>query len=165
MSEVECTCALCIFERDRPPDEDNDCSVYALALACGVPYPIAHQWLAERGRKFGKGFPVGSIVYSASEKREEFLAGCRALKIQPPEKTIRAFIKAHAKGRFLLFVTNHVLAVVNGKVYDSANKRLRTKIKHVYYVFTPEEWKVASFEIHDESGSRPLTPEEFLNLT
>src|SRR5512138_901139 len=41
--------------------EKNDCTVRAVAVGCGVPYDVAHDELARRGRKNGRGVQFYSL--------------------------------------------------------------------------------------------------------
>ena len=51
-----------VEEASHKMDEDNDCTVKAIALAAGVSYEASHKACALQGRKKGHGIPYFSIL-------------------------------------------------------------------------------------------------------
>lgn len=110
--------------------ETNDCAVVAVAAACGVSYDEAHGVLAAAGRKNRKGtYPC--LTYAAIAH-----FGFKLTRV-PPEHFISRYPGVHSKLRsvtthhmdrfprvwadghtYLIHVTRHVLAVVDGVNMD-----------------------------------------------
>ena len=106
-------------------NEDNDCSVKALAIAARVSYAMAHKACAKHGRKPKRGMYTQDILETASHT-----LNCRVeLKIDLRQRngsryTVKTIAPLLNKGHYLVFVRGHVLAVVDGKVEDwTANRR------------------------------------------
>lgn len=99
-------------------NEDNDCTVRALANATGRSYAECHRWLQTRGRKSGKGCAFSVIVHRDPlifGHRLDFvrLKRSRGLKValeRNPELSV---------GTWILHSTQHVAVLSNGKLLDS----------------------------------------------
>ncbi len=111
-------------------NEDNDCSIKAIAIACNIPYNKAHAAVKKQGRKSRKG------TYTWQTLRAIKALGFIVTKI-PPSTIIRQYPAGHCKlknvtthhpdrfnkvwadGRSYIFKTcGHMLAVVNGVNHD-----------------------------------------------
>ncbi len=121
----------------RQIGEHNDCTVIAIAAACGVPYEQAHAALAAAGRKPGKGasyFVMRTALAKlgkdvAARTAREFIAtrypkAHRVLKSVTTHHPAR-FNKVWRDGRsyILCLKTNHVAAVVDGELHDWSRGR------------------------------------------
>lgn len=112
-------------------NENNDCAVRAVAIACNRTYTEAHVMLKSLGRKSRSG------TYRAQTKAAIAAFGCRITERLPAEFLVRypgrhglvlhnvtthhpqRFPSAWADGKtYLLFTRGHVLAVVNGVNHD-----------------------------------------------
>jgi hypothetical protein len=108
----------------RRSRQRSDCTVVALAHASGVPYDTCYDALALGGRKSGRGFHIRRWAV-----RQEAWEGWRfEWRDFPatkgfPRVTPVTFALANPKGRFILQCAGHVLACVDGVIYDSFRPR------------------------------------------
>lgn len=116
--------------------ERNDCSVKAVALACDVPYRVAHKALENQGRKEGRGVLMGQIKDAITS------LGYTAAPAAYTAKTAITLErdKLLAKGHYIAMMNGHVAAVVNGQVQDWTNGR-RHHIVQVWLVVPTESRK------------------------
>jgi len=101
-------------EAARKAWEHNDCAVKALAIACDVPYPVAHKTLKQLGRR-------GRCGTRRTLTIEAFKAlGFKMEIIRHTAKTVKTLPRDSAvqTGYFVALVSGHILAIVNGKVED-----------------------------------------------
>lgn len=108
--------------------EDNDCTVKALAAACGISYDVAHEALARAGRKPRRG--------SFLVARHFHMFGKNLLPVDPRNK-INQYPKAHRKLKhvtsyhprrfpkvwtdgktYIARSRGHVFAIINGVTHD-----------------------------------------------
>lgn len=123
--------------------ERNDCTVRALANATGMAYAEAHALLSKHGRRFKRGAYFGNYykayleagltlqgVYGGTSRARG--AG-RASNTQPgPGITLGRMLPRLHTGRYVVMVTGHALAVVDGKVIDIGGSRAGS---HVFALF------------------------------
>ena len=107
--------------------ETNDCGVRALALVCGIPYQTARLALRTHGRKPCDGVYTFQLDKALTEfckpKPRRFVYQSNGRQYTPI-----SIAKAYPKGRFLLYSSGHVMAMVDGKILDWADgRRLRIK--------------------------------------
>jgi len=131
--------------------EKNDCSVKAVALACGAEYEVAHRALASNGRRKGRGAYTQDILKAIAD------LGFKAERV-----SIQGFIDQYPKGHrdvlrnvtthhparfnnvwadgntYLMFTKRHVLTVINGTNHDWTNGRAMRAIS-VYKITKKEE--------------------------
>lgn len=96
--------------------ETNDCAVKAVSIVCDVPYAVAHKALALCGRKPRKGTPM-HVTNTAMIKLGYKMEQDMWLKIP---KTVNR-LENHptvSKGYYVAITTDHILAIVNGRVED-----------------------------------------------
>lgn len=113
----------------RFPDEDKDCTVRALANAAGMPYKTAHSILARAGRQQRRGmtftplhkvytrmgFKLKGVFGSTYEAR--YIAG--SLNVEPQQGvTLARMMQRLQNGRYIVKISGHVFAVVDGKMLD-----------------------------------------------
>ena len=104
----------------KRPRQRNDCTVRALALACGVTYDSAYDELAEAGRRCGRGFEFGTWAGTAHFAGRTFRwIGFPAVKGQQ-RMNPAGFADQHPRGRYILKTAKHVLACVDGMLHDTA---------------------------------------------
>jgi hypothetical protein len=126
--------------------EKNDCTVRALANAGGIDYADAHVLLKKHGRrnhcgaKFttmhkayaDAGFVLDSVHGTTGQAR--FVAYFTKRKAQEGV-TLGKLLPKLAFGEYIVNVTGHALAVVNGKIIDTfdnpAGKRVVAVFKKV----------------------------------
>jgi hypothetical protein len=98
-------------------DGANDCTVRALSKARGIPYDDAWELLHEFQRKTRTcqfnlfAFLHIDPVNSGYKDEVKVLAGM----------TIREFAKAHPKGRFVVRKKGHIVAIVDGDLFDTTD--------------------------------------------
>jgi len=93
--------------------EKNDCTVRALAHAADVSYDDAHAYLAMCGRINGKGFKMDKAYANST------LGGYKAKRIDLGMTFKQLLDLGPLPKRCVLHVRGHVLAVIDGVVYDS----------------------------------------------
>ena len=110
--------------------EHNDCAVKAVAVACDVPYSIAHTVLKKNGRKVRRG-TIRSITFKSVEE-----LGFKLKEVVHTAKTIdRLTTDASVQqGFYFAFVSRHILTVVNGKVEDWTGRGSLRRVKRVFQV-------------------------------
>ena len=118
------------------PSETNDCTVVAVAVACGLDYNKAHALLRSLGRKDQSGFafPVGRVRTSSGQIGDfwfQFFSPADS-------ETVQDFIMANPKGTWILGTTlnlaGHVLCVKNGIVRDHTRPHPKARVKEVWSV-------------------------------
>ena len=106
------------------PKEKNDCTVRATAACIGMPYEDVHKRMADLGRKNGKGF-----IFRYSNGLEDFHLdtvphlSCKRLSSILPELQ---------KGRFIVKISRHVFAVIDGIIVDLKKPNPNCIVKMVY---------------------------------
>lgn len=108
--------------------ETNDCTVKAVAALANVPYEYAHMHMKAIGRRKGRG-PTWKGFYKGLRNMNLWYE-----RAYIPGKTVRTLQKnLPSKGRYLIIVSGHVLAAVDGKVIDWTDNRLH-RIRKVYKI-------------------------------
>lgn len=131
--------------------EYNDCTVRALANAADVPYDVAHRVLKKHGRPDRKGACFKTLHAAYEEcgfrlvslhgdgKRSRFAA--RHVDANASTSSVKwvdgiTFGKLLERlppyGEYIINVTGHAVAVVNGKVIDTFNNNARKRVVAVY---------------------------------
>lgn len=117
--------------------EYRDCAVVATAIACRVKYKDAHAALKSAGRRDRKG-THRHTTWTAITK----VLDCQIEKHPRPRQdngsryTTLTIGKRFPRGYYLVFVKNHVAAMVNGKVLDWTEGR-RHRVQEVWKVTVP----------------------------
>lgn len=135
---------LSMCEDAKSMNENNDCTVKAIAITTGVPYPEVHAALKKAGRKDGKGANIYQMQVACkalgyrmvSVPKEKFLskypksANLKNITTHHPEK----YNKVWKDGKNYIFsVTRHVAAVVDGVNHDWTVGRFK-RVQAVYEV-------------------------------
>jgi hypothetical protein len=110
-------------------DEKLDCTVRATAIAFGVPYLEAHAKLSAAGRKRKRkfSFRADSIENLGFELRPDL--SCM---------TVEKAVSQIPSGRFVLRISGHVFAVVDGTIYDNKPVKPKARVKMAYEVSARE---------------------------
>lgn len=103
-------------------DEKNDCTVYAVAAAWGWPYEVAHAAMKGCGRKNKQRFAFKTAAAKLGFELRPDLS-CRTLEKIMPEMS---------KGRFVVRVSRHVFAVVDGRILDTRTTKMKSRVLMVY---------------------------------
>ena len=127
---------------ERAVGERNDCTVHAIASACGVSYNAAHKLLEAHGRKRRRGFAIMLLLFQDATP----LFGYTARKVADWKYckgfhawgTLReAILACGQKGRYIVRVPHHLLAIVDGKVHDVAGKGTRVRVTQIWKMEAP----------------------------
>jgi uncharacterized protein (DUF3084 family) len=123
--------------------ETNDCTVRALANAADIAYDTAHAVLKKHGRKDRKGATFKTLHAAYEEcgfrlvkvcgdgKRSRFAAHHTAAR-WVDGITFGKLVTQLPYGEYIINVTGHAVAVVNGKVIDTFNNNARKRVVAVY---------------------------------
>jgi len=95
----------------RHENEYRDCVVRAFAIATMVPYDYWHAKLAAYGRQRRRG-TMRSVFKSLIDNEW----GWR--HVERPGCTLKRFVEHHTRGRYLVRIRGHMLAVIDGRVHD-----------------------------------------------
>lgn len=104
--------------------ERNDCVVRALAISLGIPYPEAHSRAKAFGRR--KGCRMKWPNFRA------MMALDFEIKPELSCMSLQRALEQMQSGRFVVAVSGHVFAVVNGTVCDSWEQKPGRRVNMVY---------------------------------
>jgi hypothetical protein len=108
----------------------GDCSIKAISTARAVSYDEVKTTLRIWGLTQSGGLPVhqGRTFLARQDWAKQLPVGeVRGL-------SVREFCRRYPKGRYLVIVTNHMFAVINGRPMDRSIKHHRRYIKNVWRV-------------------------------
>lgn len=107
----------------RRPRQSNDCTVRALALVTGLPYDEVYDRCALEGRKCGKGMHLKDWLPAATVGGYRFVwTPFPAIKGQRRMNPV-TFARKYPEGRFILRLSKHVVACVNGVIMDTSENQ------------------------------------------
>lgn len=134
--KVEPTKAYSVADHFVLPDggrERNDCSVRAVAIALGKPYPEVHAAFKANGREDRHG------TFTCITRAVLCQSGANVVELSLPLHTyspvdngwqvkyrrtggwtVASFVRSHKRGRYIVRVNGHMFAVLDGVVYDHA---------------------------------------------
>lgn len=121
------------YQEDKggsPPNENNDCTVRALAIATNSSYTKAYMLLCQAGRKHNRGFVIEKLL-----KKNCSYLGHSFFKL-PFRKpiTIQKFIKKYPKGVYYTKIRGHVFVIKDGTVYDMVEPRPMQRVTDAWEV-------------------------------
>lgn len=103
-------------------NEHNDCTVIALTLTTGKPYIWCHTAMKEAGRKVrGRAVMERGIDVVKNRGINIRYLGCPKRNGRPI--SVKTIGEPHPKGRYIVRVRGHVLALVDGEVLDWTKDR------------------------------------------
>lgn len=125
--------------------ETNDCTVRALANAKNIPYETAHETLLKHGRKARRGAII-STTHKAYTEQGFICTGvfgttqrASIQKVYVPSRalhkngiTLGKLLPTLSNGRYIVMVTGHAFAVVNGQVIDQSRNSSNKSVFAVY---------------------------------
>lgn len=111
------------------PYDRNNCVPKALTALTGEPYKQVDDYLKARGRKKGKGTPHKASRAFLKERgftqlpptdllRRYHGGAIRSMKVA-------SFAKAYPKGKFIVYVRAHAIAIIDGRILDDWNSSSR----------------------------------------
>lgn len=122
--------------------ERNDCAVRAIANVGAYPYPMALKLMTQEGRPRGRGTPWDTLhkVYTMAGafdvtyygERMRRLSEKRSVALRPQGMTLETFLERHPKGRYVVVITKHALAVVDGTIVDMGKNRAGKRLMASY---------------------------------
>ena len=141
----------------RAKGENNDCAVKAAAIAANIDYDTVHKAFAANGRRKGRGTYDHTFIAALSDLGIEYEVS-NPRKRDGGQYTCKTIGRALGKGRHIVFVRRHALAVVDGKVEDwSANRAKR--VTRVWTIKNPQNVTVpAKVEPAKPEPAKPATP-------
>ena len=112
-------------------NENNDCAVKAVAIACNADYHTVRDMMARMGRKTGKGTPW-EVIYSTIDqlgyKRVRVSEHDLISQYPKGHRDVLKSVTTHHPDRFhdvwangktyLMTTSRHILAIVNGVNHD-----------------------------------------------
>lgn len=129
-SDVKAPLFDAMHERSKRLNEENDCSVKAVAIVCGVTYDVAHEALEYAGRKHRKGAFINEILYAIGkigkksyldldfiDSRLEILCSRNYVVKKLTTRQLTMFPDLIGEGTWLIYTNGHVLAVKDGQVH------------------------------------------------
>lgn len=134
-----------IVNSEIAKNEKNDCFVRALAAATDMDYDTTHQEVKDQfGRVNNKGTENHMIIGQMLNAEENGLViGDKRFSVKvlgkarthntyklygeiiKRKKTVKSFIKDNPKGNYVVTVSKHALAIVDGKLIDNKGEEFR----------------------------------------
>lgn len=110
-------------------NEKNDCAVVALSIALGISYTKAYEKLDAAGRKPNKGFYIIDFFKHCTFKGYEVEELYWKKKDRLTEKQ---FAKKYPKGNWIIYTESHVVAVVDGTIFDTKEEPAEGKVQYAW---------------------------------
>ncbi|UCD25349.1 MAG: hypothetical protein JSW51_05375 [Gemmatimonadota bacterium] len=115
--------------------ELNDCTVKAIAAACGVSYGKAHRTLTKLGRLRRRGATVTQINAALDAIMGTDTNVIESYRGSSIGLTLNRFRKAHPTGSYIICSRGHAMAVVEGELIDwTADTAGRRKVTNVWRI-------------------------------
>lgn len=108
------------------PNEKLDCTVRAFAIATGMTYGDAHTVIKREGRKDRHTVWFRTIIRKSLSAR--IWNGKMFDEQHDTEMTIGQFVNMHPTGRYLIEIRSHVVAMIDGTIYDITPPRPKQKV-------------------------------------
>lgn len=140
-------------------NENNDCFVRALAAATDQDYDTTHEVVRTKFKRSSKkgvdnanivtrmliaedrGLRVGGTKYSVNVLGTNRITNTYKLHGEyiKRKKTVKSFIKDNPKGNFIVTVSKHAFALVDGKLIDNKGEEFRPtrKVDGAYSIVKP----------------------------
>lgn len=118
-----------IESESRSRNEHNDCAVRAVAIVTGLPYSQVHKVFADNGRKYRKGTPR-DVTWKAIDALGY---DCEPVRVTAKTGVTLDRDRALQSGRFVVGMTRHLAAVVDGSVIDWTAGR-RKQVRDAYRI-------------------------------
>jgi hypothetical protein len=119
--------------------DKNDCAIRAVANVSSVPYPELRQRMINMGRKVNRGtqFDILDQVYRDAGAQLVYLWGKSGRRLRKLIKhndivnqsiTLKRFVESMPRGKHIVLVRRHALAVVNGKIIDTFDNKANVRV-------------------------------------
>jgi hypothetical protein len=114
-------------------NESNDCAIKAVAIVTGTPYDTIHRLFKARGRIDGTATSA-TMTLDVMERDLGLTISIADIRQQSGRRyTVRTIPKARPIGRHLVYVKDHVLALVDGLVMDWTRNRMH-RVEHIWTI-------------------------------
>lgn len=121
--------------RSNEFNEQNDCSVKALAIVTGNTYDVAHATLKDHGRKKGKGTNMGQWLPAVNDLGHHYVKVTGSFE----GKTVNSIEAELPKGeKFYIVVARHICAFDGNEIVDWSRGR-RHRVQAVYHIAERKE--------------------------
>ena len=103
--------------------EDNDCTVRAIAIAFGISYDDAYNFLRYHGRKPSDAYQIHELL--SDYCKQKLLFNCQISKIPFPTRkgyqrmNMAAFCHLYPTGTYILSCLQHVSTCIDGIIHDT----------------------------------------------
>ena len=140
-------------------NENNDCFVRALAAATDMDYDVTHKEVKDQFGRVNKRGTENHMIIGQMFNAEEngLVIGDKRFSVKvlgkarthntyklygnliDRKKTVKSFIKDNPKGSFVVTVSKHALAIVDGKLIDNKGEEFRPtrKVDGAYKINKP----------------------------
>lgn len=110
-------------------NEKHDCSVVAFSYALEITYKEAYEKLEAAGRKKNSGFYVIEFLKHCGFNgyKHETISYKRGKGVTEQE-----FANTHQKGNWIVYTNEHVIAVIDGIIYDTRTKPAKGKVQYAW---------------------------------
>jgi hypothetical protein len=108
--------------------EQRDCTVRAFASATGQAYEIVHSAFSKAGRKSGKGCYLQRIAQDVAK-----MLGVTAQLVRR-SGTVAKFLRDFPQGNYVIRVSGHAFAVINGVIHDNAPQSHARLVKSAWKI-------------------------------
>lgn len=98
--------------------EERDCTVRAVALTASISYREAHSILKKAGRKNGHTFKFRTWAENGFGPIADRMQRLYEASLYNSRLTVNQFMKKNLKGRYMVRVSRHVFAVIDGVLHD-----------------------------------------------
>ena len=98
----------------KRPRQVNDCTVRALASACGFSYDQAYDTLKLAGRKCRSGFKLSNWLNQQQWAEKISFPAKKGMRRMNPS----TFTAQFPEGNYIVKVARHVFACINGVIHD-----------------------------------------------
>jgi len=123
--------------------ESCDCVVRSMANASGMPYDEAHAIAKKYGRKNRKGATIFTMIaaYKEAGFKVRSTHGTSAISSYTSRVTgagresgvtLGKLLPTLSKGKYIVNVTGHALAVVDGKIIDTFDNSAKKRVHVVF---------------------------------
>ena len=122
--------------------DKNDCAIRALANVSTMTYPEAHARITELGRRKNRGTPWVALhtAYTEAGAKDVAYFGSKMVKYSTKHNvkhfkqgfTLKTFVSKRPKGRHIVLIRGHALAVCNGAVIDTFASKAGKRVMAVY---------------------------------
>jgi hypothetical protein len=143
-------CLTQVLDRQKFVGEKNDCTVTAVAIAFGISYEKAHDFMRISGRQFRKGIYFERVMSGPLERGECFGKKIEKIKFPyyewerqeiyrelrydswgskymyikySPRTNVKQFIKNNPQGTFIVAIDRHVFTIKDSVIFDWKNSQ------------------------------------------